>query len=423
MALQHWHKMAYNGVMNMRNLILFLFLAVTANAQTIKDGSIVPRMNNIANYSPSDIKNLQIYTSVASNALTIGIYGTDTGAAPTTLKPLEIIFRNSSNGIGNYVKRQVTAATTLVVPSGTTLGTTNGVEAALWVYAIDNDGTVELGVSNFSIVDTSLPVSSTAISGGATRGVLYSTTARTSKPARLIAKILSTQTTAGTWATNPSTYQIGNFSTYVSPTITRYTSGTSATYTVPKNVKYLVIHACGAGGGGGGSGTSGGGNGGAGGSTSITGVLTAGGGSGGLFDNAGGDGGTVSVDSSVTATIIDNRGGRGGAAGYGGTGFWIGGAGGVSILGGAGAGGITTGEVAKSNSCSGGGGGGTNNTASSKTGGGGGAGGYIVVLINNPNSSYTYSVGAAGTAGTAGSSGSAGGAGGAGFIWIYEYYQ
>lgn len=415
--------MVKNGVM-MKTILLFILLTACGHAQTIKDNSIVNRMMNFSTYSPSDIKNLQIYTSVSGNAITIGLYGADTGAAPTALKPIEIMFRNSSNGSGNYVRRLVTAATTLTVPSGTTLGTSNGVEASLWVYAIDNDGTVELGVSNYSIVDTGSVVSSTAISGGATRGVLYSTTARTSKPARLIGKILSTQTTAGTWASNPSTYQIGQFSTWVAPTVQVFSVATTSTYTTPKNVKYLRIQLVGGGGGGGGSGTASGGNGGSGGATSFgTSLLSANGGSGGQFDNAGGAGGTVATVNSPAILISSQAGGRGSSAGYGGTGYWNGGHGGSSFYGGSGGGNFAAGFDANANTGGGGGGAGTNNTASSKTGGGGGGGAFIEALIVNPDASYSYTVGAVGSRGTAGTSGFQGGQGGTGQISIVEYYQ
>lgn len=421
--------MAYNGVMNMRNLILFLLLAVTANAQTIKDGSIVPRMNNIANYGPSDIKNLQIYTSVNANALTIGVYGTDTGAAPTTLKPVEIIFRNGSDSTGNYVKRQITAATTLVVPSGTTLGTANGVEAALWIYAIDNDGTVELGVSQFSIVDTSLLVSSTAISGGATAGVLYSTSARTSKPARLIGKILSTQATAGTWATNPSTYQIGKFNTYVRPTFTRYTSG-SGTYTTPKNVKYLIVKAVGGGGGGSGSGldSGGGGNGSAGGATTFgSSLITASGGSAGTWTSGGVGGGGTTVNSPAIVIYAVTGGGSGSSQSSAVNNVVLaGGAGGNSCMGGGGNASYNAvaGGNGVANTGGGGAGGGGLLTASSQHAGtGGSAGGCLEALINNPSATYSYAVGGGGGKGTAGSSGGTGGDGGSGVLIIGEYYQ
>jgi hypothetical protein len=79
------------------------------------------------------------------------------------------------------------------------------------VLALDNAGTVELAVVNIAggtqLDETNL-ISTTAISSGSTSAsVVYSTTARTSLPYRVVGYIESTQATAGTWATAPSTIQ------------------------------------------------------------------------------------------------------------------------------------------------------------------------------------------------------------------------
>ena len=81
------------------------------------------------------------------------------------------------------------------------------------MLAIDNAGTVELAVVNISggnqLDETNL-ISTTAEGGAGaadSANVIYSTTARTSVPYRVVGFIDSTQTTAGTWATAPSTIQ------------------------------------------------------------------------------------------------------------------------------------------------------------------------------------------------------------------------
>jgi hypothetical protein len=81
------------------------------------------------------------------------------------------------------------------------------------VIAINNGGTVELAVVNLSggnnLDETTLIT--TIAEGGAgaadSANVIYSTTARTSVPFRVVGAIISTQATAGTWATAPSTIQ------------------------------------------------------------------------------------------------------------------------------------------------------------------------------------------------------------------------
>jgi hypothetical protein len=218
------------------------------------------------------------------------------------------------------------------------------------------------------------------------------------------------------------------------PTVTVLTSG-SGTYTVPAGTKYLQVEMVGGGAGGGGSiGASGSGAtaGGAGTSTTFGPNLTAGPGSGGGPGNngvigTGGGAGSSTVNTTAGQIIVLNIPG-----GAGGTGLItavsnanaFGGAGGNTAFG------VSTpttayGTVAISGSPNvgnGGAGGGPTNNGSEESGGGGGGGGsYIKALINNPSSTYTYSVGTGGTAGGAGGGGEIGGSGGSGGIIIYAY--
>jgi len=159
------------------------------------------------------IINGTITASVSSNALTIAIKN-KAGSDPSSSDPVLAVFRNSTLNNGSYVVRAVTVATSVVVSSGSTLGTANGVASELDVIAIDNAGTVELAVINNvgnSVLDQSGVISTTAEggAGGAdTIGTAYSTTARSNVAYRLIGKITSAQATAGTWATSPSNVSI-----------------------------------------------------------------------------------------------------------------------------------------------------------------------------------------------------------------------
>lgn len=140
-----------------------------------------------------------ISASVGSNALTI------------TLNPCCITFRSATLGSGATNTRSVPSAITVVVPSSATLGTINATQSRLAVIALDNAGTVELAVVNIAggndLSETGL-ISTTAISASATSAsTIYSTTARTNVAYRVIGYVESTQATAGTWATAPSTIQ------------------------------------------------------------------------------------------------------------------------------------------------------------------------------------------------------------------------
>ena len=139
-----------------------------------------------------------ISASVAANALTI------------SASLLNLDFRSTTLGSGTVTTVSGTPSN-LVVPSTATLGTVNAVQSRLIVLALNNAGTIELAVVNLAggtnLTETGL-VSTTAISAGSTSAsVIYSTTARTSVAYRVIGYIESTQATAGTWATAPSTIQ------------------------------------------------------------------------------------------------------------------------------------------------------------------------------------------------------------------------
>ena len=142
-----------------------------------------------------------ITSSVAANALTV------------TLSPTTLDFRSSTLGSGTVVSRVISSPVSVVVSSGSTLGTVSAVQSRIVVLALDNAGTVELAVVNISggtdLTETGL-ISTTAEGGAGaadSASTVYSTTARTSLAYRVVGYVESTQATAGTWATAPSTIQ------------------------------------------------------------------------------------------------------------------------------------------------------------------------------------------------------------------------
>jgi hypothetical protein len=142
-----------------------------------------------------------ITATVAGNALTV------------TLNPTTLDFRSATLGSGTVVSRVISSAISVVVSAGSTLGSVSGVQSRIVVLALDNAGTVELAVVNISggndLTETGL-ISTTALSvpGAADSAtVIYSTLARTSVAYRVVGYVESTQATAGTWATTPSTIQ------------------------------------------------------------------------------------------------------------------------------------------------------------------------------------------------------------------------
>jgi len=130
----------------------------------------------------------------ASNALTI------------TLNPCTLVFRSSTLTSGAAVSLTVPSAITLTIPSGATLGSTSGVSSRYAILAINNVGTVELAVVNGTSFDESGLLTTLSMSTSAnTAGSVYSATSRASVTYRVVGFFDSLQTTAGTWASNPST--------------------------------------------------------------------------------------------------------------------------------------------------------------------------------------------------------------------------
>lgn len=172
----------------------------TASTGTIEEISVGGGLTLSAGTltATASVQILPISASVAANALTI------------TASALTLDFRSTTLGSGTVT--QVTGTpSSLVVPSGASLGTTSAVQSDLYVLALNNAGTIELAVSNSTgnvdLSETGV-ISTTAISAGATSAtVVYSTTARTNVAYRVIGLIRSTQATAGTWATSPSLVQ------------------------------------------------------------------------------------------------------------------------------------------------------------------------------------------------------------------------
>lgn len=151
----------------------------------------------------SDIRNASLAVSLSGNAMTIALKGAD-GNDPSATNPVIIVFRNATSTTGSLTEVLVTSALSVTVSSGSTLGTTSAVESKINVYAINNAGTVELAVANLGATSTDGRITTTAEGGAGAADsatVFYSTTARTNVACRLLGAVVSTQATAGTWAT------------------------------------------------------------------------------------------------------------------------------------------------------------------------------------------------------------------------------
>lgn len=205
----------------------------------------------------AQIINGKISLSVGASALTAALKGLD-GNDPSATNPVFIRIPQNTAGVfdGTYAIRKVTAALSVVVSSGSTLGHTSAVACPVYFYLLDNAGTPELAVST-KFFGTPAVVSTTAEGGAGaadSRTVMYSTTARTNVSAAVIGRWKSTQTTAGTWAAVTGEQQLYPFP-YKKPKITKHTAPGANTHTKDWDVLWARVQVSGGGGGSGGAGS------------------------------------------------------------------------------------------------------------------------------------------------------------------------
>ena len=168
-------------------------------------GSVTPVIAN-------SLDNVGIKVSFSAGDMTVTLKQRDGLTDPSSLSPVKISMRDTSQPNGGFGIRSVIAALSTVISSGSTLGLTDVVESKVYVYAIGNGtGGVELATSQRLIPEDELIT--TVAEGGAgaadDKFVIYSTTARSGVPFQLLGYIISTQTTAGTWAQAPTNIWIG----------------------------------------------------------------------------------------------------------------------------------------------------------------------------------------------------------------------
>lgn len=162
--------------------------------------------------------NLGLAASVASSALTISIKDV-TGANPSTSSPVAMPFRSATIGTGTPDVIALTAATSLVISSGSTLGTTNSAPFRLWIVAFNDAGTVRLAAVRamlptgiFALNEWTLASSTAEGGAGAadSAGVFYTGTAVSSKAYRILGFMdwESGLAAAGTWSSGPTRIQL-----------------------------------------------------------------------------------------------------------------------------------------------------------------------------------------------------------------------
>lgn len=163
----------------------------------------------------SEHSNCTLAVSASAGALTIALKDVS-GNDPSAANPCIINFRSATGTTGTTSALSVTAATSVVISSGSTLGVTSSTAFRIWVVGFNDGGTFRLGAINCTTysagavsvypLDDSVLESSTAEGGAGaadSAGVIYTGTAVTAKASRILGYIEwdASGVTAGTWAT------------------------------------------------------------------------------------------------------------------------------------------------------------------------------------------------------------------------------
>lgn len=155
----------------------------------------------------------------ASNALTIAVK-TMAGADASAASPVYIVFRNVSPASGSYSVLTITAALSVTISSGSTLGFASGTPGRLWLVAFNDNNTARLAVinclnlANMDIYPLAAWDIASAIqdSGGGSDSshAFYAPFAITNKAYTILGYLTweSGLTTAGTWNASPTRIQI-----------------------------------------------------------------------------------------------------------------------------------------------------------------------------------------------------------------------
>lgn len=159
-----------------------------------------------------------IVESHTGNAATFAIK-TLAGADPSATDIVYVAFRNVTAATGNYVVLQITAALSLTLSSGSTMGFSSGVAGKLWFVLFNDASTVRIGAIN-CLSGTSVyplgqfPIATSTAEGGAggadSAQVFYTGTAVTSKAYSVIgyASYETGLASAGAWASSPTRLQL-----------------------------------------------------------------------------------------------------------------------------------------------------------------------------------------------------------------------
>ncbi|TDR79988.1 hypothetical protein [Paludibacterium purpuratum] len=152
---------------------------------------------------------MQFTNNGSSGSISPFTASVNANAITGVLAPYPKVYRSLAQSGGPSTQTTNTASLWLTVPSGATLGSTNGNPSMLVWLSLWNGATESLGVVNITSgsinLDESLLISTTAIGTGAnSAGVVYSSAALTNAAFKIVGMTTVTQVTAGAWASAPT---------------------------------------------------------------------------------------------------------------------------------------------------------------------------------------------------------------------------
>jgi hypothetical protein len=198
------------------------FIASTLGISVLDDGNLTTLITNLTAAlelaASSGIAvgmnaptNLSFQVAEGSNNLEIAMKGTN-GSDPSATNPVTIPFRDPTIANGEIIVRTITAPLGFIINSGNTMGVVNNNQPFnLWLFAIDNAGTIGLGAilcsttsQVFPINEDSPQTTQSGTNGGSTAGLYYANiSAVASKSIRILGRIEFGNGLAnvGVWAT------------------------------------------------------------------------------------------------------------------------------------------------------------------------------------------------------------------------------
>ena len=174
---------------------------------TAGDGITVSGSTVTALIAAGGILNGNFTAAVAAKALTFALK-TKAGTDPSATDPVLVLFRNATLTTGTPVVRSITAAMSVTLSSGSTVGFTAALAGRIYWGFEDDAGTVTLWMSRRGNWNESAVHSPTAEGGAGaadSANIIYATAAHTTIPIRVGGYVdITTGAVAGEWDNAPT---------------------------------------------------------------------------------------------------------------------------------------------------------------------------------------------------------------------------